>query len=64
MKTVKNENVYVKHGYKNRKDYLQSLADDYGLDLSDVLMISSVLGESEDFDGLLMSLDDYLDFIW
>lgn len=64
MKTVKNENVYTKHGYKDRSDYLQNLADDCGIDLSDVLMISSILGESEDFDGLTMSLDDYLDFMW
>lgn len=50
--------VYTDNGYENRKDYLNCLADEYGLELSTVYSIASVLGSSEDFDGLLTTLED------
>ncbi len=53
------ESIYVQNGYENRQDYLQSLADDHGMDISDVMMIADTLGENEDFDGLVSSLEDY-----
>jgi len=53
------ESVYEQNGYENRQDYLQSLADDHGMDISDVMMIADTLGENEDFDGLVSSLEDY-----
>ncbi len=45
----------------NRKDYLDSLADDFGIPREDVYVIASTLGEDEDFDGLVVELENYLD---
>jgi hypothetical protein len=53
------KNIYSKHGYKDRQDYLSNLADNFGIDLSEVIAISDVLGSNEDFDGLVTSLEDY-----
>jgi hypothetical protein len=44
-----------------RKEYLSGLAEDYGIPRSEVFMLASVLGESEDYDGLLSMLADYSD---
>lgn len=49
---------YQELGYNNREDYLNSLADDYGVDPEAVYALADVLGESEDFDGLLAELAD------
>ena len=51
-------NEYQEQGYKNRRDYLNSLAEDFGIDKSTVYMMASMLGESEDFDGLIVALED------
>ena len=51
-------NIYVEQGYESRKDYLNSLAEEFGLDKSTVYSIASLLGSSEDFDGLLTTLED------
>lgn len=46
-------------GYKNREDYLSCLAEEYGLDLEQVVRpIADLLGPSEDFDGLVTMLED------
>ena len=48
-----------------RKEYLSGLAEEYGIARADVFMIADLLGENEDYDGLLSMLDDYsngLDF--
>lgn len=50
-------NVYQENGYKDRQDYLNHLADEYG---DSVYFLSDLLGESEDFDGLISSLEDML----
>ena len=50
---------YTDNGYKNRKDYLNSLAEDFEIDRETVYMMADFLGESEDFDGLRTSLEDY-----
>jgi hypothetical protein len=50
--------AYQNNGYENRKDYLTCLADDFGLELSTVFALASMLGEGEDFDGLVSSLED------
>lgn len=52
-------NVYQENGYKDRKDYLKSLAEDFDMEYKDVLMLATTLGESEDFDALITSLEDY-----
>jgi hypothetical protein len=43
--------IYQQNGYKDREGYL-----DYGDDAVDVLI--SILSASEDFDGLITSLED------
>ena len=53
--------VYQEMGYKSRRDYLECLADDFGLELAEVVALASMLGPSEDFDGLVTSLEDYSD---
>lgn len=54
-------NIYVEHGYKNRRDYLESLAEEYGVPLQVVMVLASTLGPNEDFDGLINELEDYSD---
>jgi hypothetical protein len=53
------DNVYTMNGYKNRRDYLENLASDMGLDRELVFSLASMLGSVEDFDGLVSSLEDY-----
>jgi hypothetical protein len=50
--------VYKEYGYESRRDYLASLADDLGIDKQTVFSIASLLGASEDFDGLVTTLED------
>ena len=50
--------IYEEEGCTNRREYLESLAEDFGLDTQTVFAVASILGASEDFDGLLSSLDD------
>ena len=47
--------IYTDNGYADRKEYLDSLREEYG-ELVDILI--SVLPASEDFDGLVTELDD------
>jgi hypothetical protein len=51
--------VYTENGYKNREDYLKSLADEFSIDLATVFVLADTLGENEDFDGLVTSLEDF-----
>ena len=51
-------NIYEEHGHKNRHDYLQSLADQYDVDITMVEAAAELLGPSEDFDGLVSTLND------
>ncbi len=44
-----------------RKEYLIGVAEDYGINRADVFAIADLLGESEDYDGLLSMLADYSD---
>lgn len=46
----------------NRVDYLNDLADDYGVPNDVVFMLADILGENEDYDGLICSLEDYSDW--
>jgi DNA-binding MarR family transcriptional regulator len=52
------DNVYEMNGYTDRQDYLDDLADNMGLDRSIVSALADMLGENEDFDGLVTSLQD------
>jgi hypothetical protein len=51
--------IYTDEGYESRRDYLTSLADDFGVDVDTVFSIASILGSAEDFDGLICELEDY-----
>jgi len=52
-------NVYQENGFNNRREYLEDLADNMGMDSSVVFMLADVLGPNEDFAGLVTSLEDY-----
>lgn len=51
--------IYTDNGYANRTEYLNSLAEDYGVSIDIVCTLASLLGDIEDFDGLVSSLEDY-----
>jgi hypothetical protein len=53
--------IYTDEGYTSRRDYLDSLAEDFGLDKQTVYTLASILGSSEDFDGLVTALEDEAD---
>lgn len=53
-------NIYEENGHKNRDDYLQSVADNYGVNIYDVKNLAYMLGASEDFDGLICALGEYM----
>jgi len=53
QKTIYQENVY-----KDRQDYLECIALDYGVPLEVVISLAEVLGENEDWDGLVLALED------
>ena len=52
------QEVYQENGYADRSDYLNCLAEDYGIPAEAVLAMAEVLGPDEDFDGLASNLED------
>ena len=50
-------NPYTDNGYSSRADYLAQLCDEYPADV--VHTLADMLGETEDFDGLVTMLEDY-----
>ena len=52
------ENIYRVNGYADRDDYLNCLSEDYGVSIGDVYDLAEMLGENEDFDGLVSALED------
>ena len=54
-----NDKVYKEKGFSDRDEYLSELADDYGISSFAVDSISEMLGDNEDFDGLINELEDY-----
>jgi len=50
--------IYKINGYKNRKDYLKSLSEEYEMDYSQVKELADVL-VGEEFDGLVSMLEDF-----
>jgi len=44
-----------------RSEYLDQLAKDYNIDSFVVDSIADILGENEDYDGLISSLEDWND---
>lgn len=58
MEDKMDENIYQKNGYADRDDYLNCLSEDYGVSIEDVYDLAEILGEHEDFDGLVSTLED------
>jgi hypothetical protein len=52
------QNIYQENGYKDRQDYLECIALDYGVPLEVVASLAEILGENEDWDGLVLALED------
>lgn len=50
---------YTEQGYTSRRDYLDSLSEDLGIDRATVYALAGMLGPSEDFDGLVTMLEDH-----
>jgi hypothetical protein len=50
--------IYVEKGFKDRRDWLNQLAEDSEVDAVVVYSLANVLGPSEDFDGLVVAIDD------
>ena len=48
---------YKEAGFESRRDYLESLAEEYPADF--VYALADMLGEGEDFDGLITALEDH-----
>lgn len=52
------QDIYKHKGYKDRADYLDSLADEYSVSKMLVYSLADMLGPSEDFDGLVSMIED------
>lgn len=52
-------NIYTENGFKDRHEYLTELGDNYGMDMDTLEVLADLLGEEEDFDGLLTSIEDF-----
>ena len=52
------ENIYQQNGYADRDNYLTCLSEDYGVSIEDMYSLAEMLGENEDFDGLICALED------
>lgn len=50
-------NVYLDNGFKHRREYLESLCEEYPREA--VMGLAGLLGPEEDFDGLVTSLEDH-----
>lgn len=50
------KSIYRENGYENRRDYLESLCEEYPRDA--VYAAADMLGPNEDFDGLVTMLED------
>lgn len=54
----RDNSIYEEEGYANRQEYLRGLAEEFGVSETTVFMMADVLGENEDFDGLVTELED------
>lgn len=57
------DNPYLRAGFKDQKAYFKSLSDAWGISYKKIKAASYMLDENgaEDFDALLLWLDDYTD---
>lgn len=51
--------IYEENGHRDREAYLRALARELGKPLRIVKMVADLLGPNEDFDGLVIELEDY-----
>lgn len=56
---IKETNVYKRMGFDNRKEYLLQLSNEYDMPSRDIFKMANLLGSSEDFDGLIVALEDF-----
>lgn len=61
LETIEDLDHYVSNGFKDREEYLQHLADEYGVPLDMVETVAETLGETEDFDGLVTAIQDMVE---
>jgi len=57
-------NIYQENGYKNRTDYLKSLAESYEVSIGTVILLAGTLCKSEDFNALVTAVEDYAEGMW
>ena len=57
-------NAYIQNGYESREHYLQCMSEDYGVPIETVYSLADMIGESEDFDGLVSALEDAENMDW
>jgi len=50
--------IYEELGFVDRSEYLENLADDNQVPLNNVIALAELLGEDEDFDGLVSAVED------
>ena len=53
--------IYTDEGYESRSDYLTCMSEDYGVGIEAVRALAEALGPGEDFDGLVVALEDIED---
>jgi hypothetical protein len=58
MSPQERREAYQDRGCENRTEYLAQLAKEHDIDLPSVQMLANLLGPDEDFDGLVVSLED------
>lgn len=63
MKRMEQDDIYREQGFRNRDDYLVSLAERFGINPEIVYGLASSLGAEEDFRGLETALEGALE-IW
>ena len=57
------KNIYQANGYADREEYLACLAEEYDVSLTEVVQpIAYLLGPGEDFDGLVSTVRDYVNY--
>lgn len=55
---------YEEYGYADRDSYLVGLSEEYDVDVETVFVLADMLGENEDFDGLVCHLEDCSESLW
>lgn len=52
-------NLYQERGYTDRLDYLKGIAEEHNVPLNVVVSVADLMGDGEDFDGLVSAVQDY-----